>query len=72
MVLDPGSGKPARIGYDIKPDGSKERIFKVSPTRRPPRKRPSPQKLPNPAKISKTRNPRLARPPQEIRSNEPI
>jgi large subunit ribosomal protein L24 len=30
MVIDPGSGKPARIGYDIKPDGSKERIFKVS------------------------------------------
>lgn len=30
MVLDPGSGKPARIGYEIKPDGSKERIFKVS------------------------------------------
>jgi len=31
MVLDPASGKPARIGYEIKPDGSKERIFKVSP-----------------------------------------
>ena len=31
MVLDPHSGKPARIGYEIKPDGSKERIFKVSP-----------------------------------------
>ncbi len=30
MVLDPASGKPARIGYEIKPDGSKERIFKVS------------------------------------------
>lgn len=30
MVLDPHSGKPARIGYEIKPDGSKERIFKVS------------------------------------------
>lgn len=31
MVVDPASGKPARIGYEIKPDGSKERIFKVSP-----------------------------------------
>lgn len=30
MVLDPASGKPARIGYEIKADGSKERIFKVS------------------------------------------
>ncbi len=30
MVVDPQSGKPARIGYEIKPDGSKERIFKVS------------------------------------------
>jgi large subunit ribosomal protein L24 len=30
MVLDPSSGKPARIGYEIKPDGTKERIFKVS------------------------------------------
>ncbi len=30
MVLDPASGKPARIGYEIKPDGSKERVFKVS------------------------------------------
>ena len=31
MVLDPATGKPARIGYELKPDGSKERIFKVSP-----------------------------------------
>lgn len=30
MVLDPASGKPARIGYEIRPDGTKERIFKVS------------------------------------------
>jgi large subunit ribosomal protein L24 len=28
MVLDPVTGKPARVGYDIKPDGTKERIFK--------------------------------------------
>jgi large subunit ribosomal protein L24 len=31
MVLDPASGKPARIGYEFKADGTKERIFKVSP-----------------------------------------
>jgi large subunit ribosomal protein L24 len=31
MVIDPASGKPARIGYQIKADGTKERIFKVSP-----------------------------------------
>ena len=31
MVLDPATDKPARIGYAIKPDGTKERIFKVSP-----------------------------------------
>lgn len=30
MVLDPQSGKPARVGYELKPDGTKERIFKVS------------------------------------------
>ena len=30
MVLDPQTGKPARVGYEIKADGSKERIFKVS------------------------------------------
>lgn len=31
MVLDPHSGKPARVGFETKADGSKERIFKVSP-----------------------------------------
>jgi large subunit ribosomal protein L24 len=31
MVLDPHSGKPARVGFQTKADGSKERIFKVSP-----------------------------------------
>ncbi len=30
MVVDPATGKPARIGYAIKADGTKERIFKVS------------------------------------------
>ena len=30
MVLDPASGKPARVSYVIKADGSKERIYKVS------------------------------------------
>ena len=31
MAVDPVTGKPARIGYELKADGSKERIFKVSP-----------------------------------------
>jgi large subunit ribosomal protein L24 len=31
MVLDPQTGKPARVGYTVKADGTKERIFKVSP-----------------------------------------
>jgi large subunit ribosomal protein L24 len=30
MVLDPASGQPARVGYTIKADGTKERVFKVS------------------------------------------
>jgi len=30
MVLDPASGLPARIGYSVKADGTKERVFKVS------------------------------------------
>lgn len=30
MVVDPTTGKPARIGYAFKADGTKERIFKVS------------------------------------------
>ncbi len=30
MVLDPVSGKPARIGYKLTKDGKKERIFKLS------------------------------------------
>lgn len=31
MVLDPATDKPARISYTVKADGTKERIFKVSP-----------------------------------------
>jgi large subunit ribosomal protein L24 len=31
MAVDPTTGHPARIGYAVKPDGSKERVFKVSP-----------------------------------------
>jgi large subunit ribosomal protein L24 len=31
MAIDPHSGKPARIGFQTKADGSKERIYKVSP-----------------------------------------
>jgi len=30
MILDPASGKPARIGYILNKSGKKERIFKVS------------------------------------------
>ncbi len=30
MVLDPNSGKPARVGYKFSKDGNKERVFKVS------------------------------------------
>lgn len=30
MAIDPASGKPARIGFTVKADGTKERIFKVS------------------------------------------
>jgi large subunit ribosomal protein L24 len=33
MVLDPETKLPARIGYTFAKDGSKERIFKVSPNR---------------------------------------
>ena len=31
MVLDPDTGKPARVGYELNKAGKKERIFKVSP-----------------------------------------
>jgi large subunit ribosomal protein L24 len=31
MVIDPTSGLPARIGYQFAADGTKERVFKVSP-----------------------------------------
>jgi hypothetical protein len=31
MAVDPTTGHPARISYAIKADGSKERVFKVSP-----------------------------------------
>lgn len=30
MVLDPTSGKPARVGYRLTKDGVKERVFKES------------------------------------------
>ena len=34
MVLDPATKQPARIGYSFATDGTKERIFKVSPNRK--------------------------------------
>lgn len=30
MAVDPATNLPARIGYTVKEDGSKERVFKVS------------------------------------------
>lgn len=30
MVIDPSSGKPARVGYKLTAKGQKERIYKVS------------------------------------------
>ncbi len=30
QVIDPKSGKPARVGFEKRPDGSKERVFVVS------------------------------------------
>lgn len=30
MVIDPASGKPARVGYKLNGKGKKERIYKVS------------------------------------------
>lgn len=30
MVIDPSSGKPARVGYKLTTGGKKERIYKVS------------------------------------------
>ncbi len=29
MVIDPGTGRPARIGYKLDTKGNKERVFKV-------------------------------------------
>lgn len=47
MVLDPTSGKPARVGYKVGKDGNKERVFKVSKfknTKKPATKKPAAQK----------------------------
>ena len=30
MVIDPSSGRPARVGYKLTANGKKERIYKVS------------------------------------------
>jgi large subunit ribosomal protein L24 len=56
MVIDPASGKPARIGYQIKPDGSKERVFKVSPNHE------------KAAKKSETAKPKKAEPKAEVKA----
>lgn len=41
MVVDPTSGLPARIGYQFAADGTKERIFKVSPNHQAAGKQPA-------------------------------
>lgn len=41
MVLDPATRQPARIGYKVSSDGTKERIFKVSPNHKD---KPAPKK----------------------------
>jgi large subunit ribosomal protein L24 len=48
MAIDPASGKPARIGYEIKADGTKERVFKVSANHEKAAKRA--EKAPKPEK----------------------
>jgi large subunit ribosomal protein L24 len=35
MVIDPVSGKPARIGYRLTKDGAKERVFRASRYEKP-------------------------------------
>ncbi len=47
MVLDPTTGKPARVGYKLGKDGNKERVFKVSKfknTKKAAAKKPTGQK----------------------------
>lgn len=39
MVLDPASGKPARVGYKLTAKGKKERIFKTSKFSNPKKKK---------------------------------
>ena len=41
MVLDPKTGKPARVGYKISASGKKERIFKVSSFKNKPATKPA-------------------------------
>lgn len=43
MVVDPSSGKPARVGYKLTAKGKKERIFKVSKFTNPKAKKPTKQ-----------------------------
>ena len=45
MIVDPASGKPARIRYEIKADGSKERVFKVSPNHEKTQKKAEAKKV---------------------------
>ncbi len=55
MILDPTSGKPARIGYKLDAKGNKERIFKVSKFQNKTKSKPSekPAKAAKPEKNEK-------------------
>ena len=55
MVIDPVTGKPSRIGYEIKPDGTKERVFKPGRRlERPQTKKTSKPKTSSDEKAAKT------------------
>jgi large subunit ribosomal protein L24 len=55
MVLDPISGMPARVGYSVKADGTKERVFKVSPNHKSkPKAKATATKAAKAEKVEKT------------------
>jgi len=54
MALDPATGMPARIGYSVKADGSKERVFKVSPNHKSKPVKAKPAKAEKAEKVEKT------------------
>lgn len=46
MVIDPSSGRAARIGYKLGKDGKKERIFKVPAFKNAKKAKPAAKKAP--------------------------